>query len=51
MTELDPRGVAVARRWARWHLGDSAWALDILEAYFNPDETERDLDEEMGDDG
>jgi hypothetical protein len=27
----------VARRWSRWHLGDSSWADHIMGAYLYPD--------------
>jgi len=47
MSELDPAGVAAARRYARWHLGDSAWAGEILRAYQNPDAANRELDKEQ----
>jgi len=46
-TELDPAGLAAARRVARWHLGDSSWAGEILRAYQNPEATNRQLDEEQ----
>jgi len=47
MSELDPEGVAAARRYARWRLGDSSWAGEILRAYQNPEATNRQLDEEQ----
>jgi len=47
MSELAPEGVAAARRYARWHLGDPHWADNILRAYQNPEVTNRNLDEEQ----
>ena len=47
MIELDPAGLAAARRVARWHLGDPFWADSILRAYRNPEATNRQLDEEQ----
>jgi len=47
MSELDPAGLAAARRYARWHIGDGYWADAILSAYNNPGATNRQLDEEQ----
>jgi hypothetical protein len=47
MSEIDPAGIAAARRYARWHLGDSAWADYILRAYNNPAVTNAALDKEQ----
>lgn len=46
MSERNESGLGAARRYARWHLGDSAWADSILWAYENPDETHARLDAE-----
>lgn len=45
--ELDPAGLAAARRYARWHIGDQDWDNEILEAYMNPEHANRALDEEQ----
>lgn len=50
MTELDQKGLQAARRYARWHIGDSAWASLILQAYFNPEQANDILDREQEDD-
>lgn len=47
MSELDPAGMAAARRYAQWHLGYRSWADQILHAYNNPEETNAALDEEQ----
>ena len=47
MSGLDSDGLAAARRYARWHLGDSSWASEILWAYANPEATNARLDEEQ----
>ena len=47
MNALDSEGLAAARRYARWHLGDPAWASEILEAYMNPAEANARLDKEQ----
>jgi hypothetical protein len=46
MSKLDPAGIAAARRYAGWHIGDRRWADMILDAYQNPDATNAQLDEE-----
>ena len=45
--ELNEGGLEAARRYARWHIGDSHWADLILKAYFNPSETNAELDREQ----
>lgn len=47
MSELDPAGIAAARRYCRWNLGDGHWADAILRAYNNPAETNAMLNEEQ----
>lgn len=50
---MDEReGIRVARRIARWHIGDPYWADLIIAAYKNPSTHEAELDAEMaeGDD-
>jgi hypothetical protein len=47
MSDLDQAGLAAARRYARWHIGDSSWADEILYAYSNPKATNAVLDEEQ----
>lgn len=50
MNYLDnEEGIGAARRFAAWHIGDPSWAGAILEAYFNPERTNRYLDEDMSD--
>jgi hypothetical protein len=44
--ELDARGLAAARRYAQWHIGDPNWADSILAAYVDPEGTIADLDRE-----
>lgn len=39
--------MGAARRLARWYLGDSQWADMILNAYRNPEESDRRLSEEQ----
>lgn len=39
--------MTVARRWARFHLGNSDWADQILNAYRHPGQVQRELDKEM----
>ena len=40
-------GLAVARRWAAWHIGGSGdWADQIIHAYLNPAEAAAELDED-----
>ncbi|MDF9748687.1 hypothetical protein [Arthrobacter sp. ES3-54] len=48
MSEQNPDGLAAARRYARWHLGDAHWADAILRAYANPEAMNKELDEEQG---
>lgn len=51
VSQLDPAGLGIARRFARWHIGDASWAGGILRAYFTPDIVAEELDrEEHGDD-
>jgi hypothetical protein len=47
--KVDEAGLAVARRYARWHLGDPAWANRIIRAYLNPEEAQALLDAETND--
>lgn len=42
----DPVGVAAARAYAHWHLGDPSWADHILNAYFNPEAIRDELQRE-----
>lgn len=44
--DLDKAGLAAARRFALWHIGDSLWADEILAAYANPEETIAQLNKE-----
>lgn len=46
MIDLDEEGLKAARRLAGWEIGDASWANRILNAYFNPEPTNRVLDEE-----
>lgn len=46
MSDLNPEGLAAARRYARWHIGDRSWADLILNAYQNPEVTNTQLDED-----
>ena len=39
-------GLNAARRWAACHIGDAAWADDILRAYFNPETAKEELSRE-----
>lgn len=39
-------GLAAARRYADWHIGDASWAAGIIEAYLNPATAEAKLDED-----
>ena len=45
MSGLDTQGLAAARRYARWNLGDSHWADEILRAYKEPAAVNAELDE------
>ena len=47
MSELNPAGMAAARRLAGWHIGDRYWADLIIRAYNNPEETNAALDKEQ----
>ena len=47
MSESSKEGIAAARRFARWHLGDPNWADQIIRAYTNPSEANAMLDEEQ----
>lgn len=45
------RRLAVARRVARWRLGDGAWADEIIRCYTNPASSKsllQDIEEHMG---
>lgn len=44
---MNNEGLAAARRYAGWHLGDREWADLIITAYNNPAETNENLDREM----
>jgi hypothetical protein len=46
MNDFDAKGLEAARRYAYWHTADRTWADSILNAYFNPDDTNKQLDEE-----
>lgn len=35
--QLDERGLAAARAYAEWNIGDPSWADLILMAYLHPD--------------
>ena len=37
-------GLAVARRYAGWHIGDQGWADQIVNAYLNPEIASADMD-------
>lgn len=45
--DLDPAGLAAARRSAHWHIGDPEWADLILDAYFDPEDANTALDQEQ----
>ncbi len=47
-TAPDETGLAAARAWSTWHLGDPQWASDIVWAYLNPDEALQRLADEQG---
>ena len=47
MSEADARGLQAARRYARWHIGDSNWADSIIGAYLNPDAAMEALDHDQ----
>lgn len=47
MSHLDAAGLAAARRYARWYIGDPSWADEILSAYSSPEATNAQLDEEQ----
>ncbi len=44
---MSAEGLAAARRYARWYIGDASWANHIIDAYNNPVETNAMLDEEQ----
>lgn len=46
-TEPNQSGLLAARRYSHWNIGDRLWADQIINAYLNPDETHRLLDEEQ----
>lgn len=48
--QRDRDGRIVARRVARWRIGDPDWADTIIDAYLNPDTAQRQLEQEMRDD-
>lgn len=45
--EANAAGLAAARRFAGWEIGDAAWADKIIEAYLNPKAAQSRLDAEM----
>jgi hypothetical protein len=45
--EYNEEGLAAARRFAVWNLGDPSWANEILSAYFYPGIANLELDEQM----
>jgi len=45
---LDTSGLDAAKRFVEYHIGDPSWATHILNAYFYPEETNHELDAEMG---
>jgi hypothetical protein len=46
VTEPDEAGIAAARRYAGWELGDSYWANRIIRAYLDPDAANARMDAE-----
>lgn len=48
--ERDRDGRIVARRVARWRIGDPDWADTIIDAYLNPNTAQKQLEQEMRDD-
>lgn len=42
--ELNEEGLAAARKFAQWEIGDSSWANLILKAYFDPAYAHRHVD-------
>jgi hypothetical protein len=40
-------GLRVAQAWARYWIGDGAWAAGVVEAYRNPERMMAELQEEM----
>lgn len=48
--DRDQDGRLVARRVARWHIGDPDWADLIINAYLNPKTHQEQLEQEMKDD-
>lgn len=44
--EFDPKGLAAARRLARWEIGSAGWADHIVRAYLDPDWANAFLDDE-----
>lgn len=49
MNAEDAKGRAAARRLCQWELGSPEWADRIINAYLNPDHTNRWLDYEQDD--
>lgn len=49
MSTPDQDGLIVARRYARWHIGDPSWADAIISAYLNPDTAQAQLQQDMRD--
>lgn len=47
--DRDRDGRIVARRVARWHIGDPDWADLIINAYLNPKTHQEQLEQEMKD--
>lgn len=43
---MSAEGLAAARRYARWYIGDSTWADQIINAYNTPAETNATIDKE-----
>lgn len=39
-------GMAAARRFAAWNIGDDAWAAELIDAYLNPERAMAALDED-----
>ena len=50
MTEPDRDGLIVARRVARWHIGDPDMADLIIHAYLNPDAAQAQLEADQKED-
>ena len=48
--ERDRDGRIVARRVARWYIGDPEWADTIIDAYLNPNTAQKQLEQEINND-